>query len=515
MAGKQRNIMFIYFLIGVAIAGLIGVQTYWIYSGIRLQNMLLERSLKEDLQRAMHQMEEDTYCFSLNSKALVKHGEGIYIIKQKWAGGKFLGPESGGYLDTLNLYNVFYGRDTIFMNDKTVFFGESPSATLDVALKFRFSEFYPRLQGLDTLSYNTQNLTKDNYRDKLANKFTIDQIMDMQELDSLVKQSLINNNLDTVYGMGIKRTGTDQYEYIKPGTDAKLLSTANIKTTFLNDNRLTNPYEVALYIPGAFKTILGSMSAIVISSVIIIIFLVVSYIRFMRTMLKQKRLSEMKSTFINNITHEFRTPITNISLAVENWRDTANRNHRFYMDIIEEENRQMERNVEQILQIATLEDPAAPQRVARIDICELILETVNCFEIQLLTTGGSIEYRLNGSSHIVGNEDQLRNVLHNLLDNAIKYRMGPPAITIATYNAKNFFVLQVTDNGIGIPQEVQKYIFDRFYRGHVGDRHDVKGFGLGLSYVKYIIDMHKGKIAVKSKAGKGTQFTIYLPENLT
>jgi two-component system phosphate regulon sensor histidine kinase PhoR len=184
------------------------------------------------------------------------------------------------------------------------------------------------------------------------------------------------------------------------------------------------------------------------------------------------------------------------------------------MSIIDEENKHIERNVEQILQLATLENTNGKNRFEKTDIHKLILEAINAFNMQLQNTGGEIITEFNAAApYILCNRDQIKNMLQNLIDNAIKYRESEPRITIATYLTAHSFVIQVEDNGIGMSSDTQKYIFERFYRGHSGDRHDVKGFGLGLSYVKYIVDAHKGEIHVKSKPGKGTKFTIYLPQN--
>lgn len=513
MVFKKWKIKLLYVFAGLIIAGLVGVQVYWITNSIKFKKATLERNLVEDLGNAVKYAEEQTYCFSYNSKAYVKNGEGVYIIKQKWDNGNFLGPENGGYLDTLNLYNVFYHKnDTIFINDKA-FIDNTYPATLEVTLKLSFPEFYENKKRFDSSMYNVSNLTDKNYWEILTNKFTVDEIINMTLLDSLIKNTLARNDLDTAYEAGIRKEGQFAFEYLMPGSQPKHLAGTDIKTTFLKSNNFNKPYELLLYVPGSFTSILDSMSVMMVSSVLIIIFLIISYVYFVRTILRQRELSDMKTTFINNITHEFRTPITNINLAIDNWREAGNRKNGYYVDIIEEENRHMERNVEQILQIATIEYPVTDKKFISVNMHRLIEETAEMFEIQLINNDGRIEYKFhNNDPHIEGNGEQLKNMIHNLIDNAIKYRNGAPYIVIATYDTSNNFVMQVDDNGVGMPPEVQKDIFKRFYRGYHGDKHDVKGFGLGLSYVKYIVDIHNGEIHVRSRQGKGTSFTIYLPK---
>ncbi|MBZ0100259.1 MAG: HAMP domain-containing histidine kinase, partial [Taibaiella sp.] len=259
--------------------------------------------------------------------------------------------------------------------------------------------------------------------------------------------------------------------------------------------------------------IVKSLSVMMVSSVIIILLLVLAFIYFVRTIINQEKLSEMKNIFINNITHEFRTPITNINLAIENWRDTR-KNTDFYYDIIEEENHHLEKNVEQILQLATLKHNGLKTAYTQVNMHDIIRKTIDCFKMQLNNVKGTVTLNLHAANPLLyADEREMQNMMMNMVDNAIKYSKAPPEIKISTYEEAQQFVIEVEDKGIGISPQVQKHIFDRFYRYTKGDRHDVKGFGLGLSYVKHIIDSHQGEIQVRSKQDKGTTFTIYLPKN--
>lgn len=510
---------YLYYLIGVILAGLIAIQVYWISSSIRLQKKAVDRILKEDFNNIVHEVEEDAYCFSFYSKAYLKRGEGVYIVRQKFRDGKFLGPHEGGYLDTLDMYNLFYmgkdGKDTVFDKERSITFSNMP-ATVDVSLKFSFvGDNNPRIRRTDSNSFDISGLTKSNFKQVLSNKFKIDEAIDVELLDELIVKALKKNKLDTVYEAGIKKEGERNYEYLKPGSNVRNLSKSAIKVSFLN-NRFNKPYVLMVHVPDAFHSAIRSMAVMMVSSFIIMLILIWSYAYFIRTIMKQRRLSEMKNTFINNITHEFRTPITNINLAVENWRNMPEKG-KGYLNIIEEENKHMERNVEQILQLATLEHTNGHSRYAfsNVNMHGLIMETAETFRIQLERAGGNMLYNFNASrAWVRGDAMQLKYLMHNLIDNAIKYRGKNLEITISTYNTGQQFSFEVADNGIGMSAETQKYIFTKFYRGNTGDRHDVKGFGLGLSYVKHIVDMHKGEIYVRSKLGKGTKFIICLPENI-
>jgi len=513
-AMKKRNTVYLFYLIGFVIAGLVGVQLYWINNSIHAQKATIERSLKEDMESVVKQVEDDAYCFTYFSKAFVKKGEGVYLIKQKWADGKFVGPDKGGYIDTLNLYNLFpTAKDSVFINDKTVWF-EQYAATVDVTMRFSFTGMNPNIKRNDTASYQINNISGENFRQVLANKFRIDEAINVKLLNELIVDVLKKNKLDTVYSAGIRKENEKNFEYLTTAADQQLLESSSIKTKLLED-KFNKPYELLLYVPDTFASVVRSLMLMLVSSIVIILILVIAFIYFIRTILSQARLSTMKNIFINNITHEFRTPITNINLAVENWRDNP-ANSDVYLGIIEEENKHIERNVEQILELAVLEADVNKQQFSKVNAMQLISDAVRAFDIQIQDIDGMISIHNNASSaYVYGNEQQLKNMLQNLIDNAIKYRSNNNlVITISTFDTGSHFVLQVEDNGIGMNAETQKYIFNRFFRGNTGDRHDVKGFGLGMSYVKHIVDAHEGEINIRSKLGMGTRITIYLPKTL-
>ncbi len=508
---KQRNL---FFIVGIVIVSLIGVQLYWMATGIRLQKLAAERNLKNELNNVIKEEEESAYCFYLYSKAYIKKDEGIYILKQQYKDKKFIAPPVG-YIDTLSLYNVFYfqkgqRKDTVF--DKDNFLAFQTPATVDIALKFKLVAPGVHVKRIDTNSYKLPNVNMASFRQALNNSQSLDELIDPDDLDSVIKETLKKNDFDTVYEMGIKRVGSDKYEYLHGGTIPAHLAKSFVKISMLGDN-FNKPYELFLYMEDPTGHSIRSMLVVMISSIAIIIVLVVSYAYFVKTILDQKKLSEMKSMFINNITHEFNTPITNINLAAENWRH-AGAGNPLYVDIIEEENRRMQNNVEQMLQLAAIEHTRPDAFPDRVEINELVKETLNAFAIQLEKIKAVVECRFAPNLWLYGDRRLLGKMLHNLIDNAIKYSKENLVLTISTSEAEGRVVIELQDNGIGMSEETMKYMFERFYRGDKSDRHDVKGFGIGLSYVQYIVDAHRGTIQVRSKKGIGTKFTIFLPKNL-
>lgn len=249
---------------------------------------------------------------------------------------------------------------------------------------------------------------------------------------------------------------------------------------------------------------------------IFIVIVVLIFFGFtINVMMRQKRLSEVKTDFINNMTHELKTPISTIGLSAEMiMRTTIDDPEKLqqYASIIFKENKRLEHQVERVLNVAKMDKDKLSLKKEPFDMHELLDEAKDNFEFNQMETGGQIELELN-AAHFEINVDpvHLSNVVYNLMDNAVKYCDKSPEIKLKTQSDKRWFTLEISDNGIGIRREDIKMIFDKFYRVPTGNRHDVKGFGLGLYYVKLIIEEHGGQILVKSTVGKGTSFIVRLP----
>jgi len=232
--------------------------------------------------------------------------------------------------------------------------------------------------------------------------------------------------------------------------------------------------------------------------------------------LRQKRISDIKSDFINNMTHEFKTPIATISLAVDAINNPKtlvdNNNVLYYTGIIKEENNRMNAQVENVLKMSLLDKHDIDLNIEKCDVHDITKSLIRNIELQVESKNGSIEAILDAKDHTcLIDKTHFTNALENILDNAIKYSTENPEIIIKTSSNSNEFLLSVQDHGIGMSKDVQKKIFEKFYRQTTGNIHNVKGFGLGLSYVKAIITAFKGKITVESQSGTGSTFTIRIP----
>lgn len=280
-----------------------------------------------------------------------------------------------------------------------------------------------------------------------------------------------------------------------------------------------NGFELKLVFPKKEQFIVEEMGAPFIASVILIVVVLVLFWRTVLSLMKEKRISEHTTDFLNNMTHEFKTPLTNIALAGKMIVKDAGLKHedkiRHYTGIILEENEKLRLQVEQVLSMTALERGEIPLQRTELDFHQLIGDAVKCMSVQIEHKEGSLKLNLEAERSVVlGDRTHLVNAFCNLVDNALKYSREKPELSIQTSNSDSHLVAVVSDKGIGIKEEHQKKVFDKFFRVPTGDVHDVKGFGLGLAYIKKIVELHGGTIGLWSDPHgqeKGTTFTITLP----
>lgn len=277
------------------------------------------------------------------------------------------------------------------------------------------------------------------------------------------------------------------------------------------------PDEVlAVVIPDYKKIVLGEMRAMIAGAIFFTLVIIAAFYVTVNALVRQKKLSEIKNDFINNMTHEFKTPLATISLAVDALRNekvVQDRNKsEYFTGIIKEENKRMNKQVETILQASLLDRQEQQLNLRALHAHVIIQEAMENFHLQLEGKGGRAELQLNAKNDLIlADEVHFMNIITNLIDNAVKYSKENLVIRITTHGTAKNLIIRIEDNGIGMSKETQRRIFEKFYRAHTGNLHNVKGFGLGLSYVKTIVDAHQGKIKVDSIVGKGTNFTLEFP----
>ena len=358
-----------------------------------------------------------------------------------------------------------------------------------------------------------------------VNQFKVDiiQELDPYYLETLLKKALYNQNIHEDFTFGIYDCFTNQLTFSKlyKFNDDSLYTLVNNNIIGLDSARLklkNDGHYFTVFFPNVQNKL--PQNTVFLSPWIYIstiVFLVLIFFGFsLATIIKQKRLSEVITDFINNMTHELKTPIATISLSSEMIMrletDDDLEKAKKYAGIIFKENKRLETQVERVLNISTLDTENTTLNKKSLDFHELLVEVKDTFDFNQLANGGKILIENNASVFTIQADPiHITNVVYNLLDNAVKYCTTKPFISITTKNERNYLVIEIKDNGIGIRKEDLKMIFDKFYRVSTGNIHDIKGFGLGLFYVKLIINEHNGSIDVKSKLGEGSAFTIKLP----
>jgi two-component system phosphate regulon sensor histidine kinase PhoR len=358
-----------------------------------------------------------------------------------------------------------------------------------------------------------------------VNQFKVDiiQELDPYYLETLLKKALYNQNIHEDFTFGIYDCFTNQLTFSKlyKFTDDSLYTLVNNNIIGLDSARLklkNDGHYFTVFFPNVQNKL--PQNTVFLSPwvyISTIVFLVLIFFGFsLATIIKQKRLSEVITDFINNMTHELKTPIATISLSSEMIMrletDDDLEKAKKYAGIIFKENKRLETQVERVLNISTLDTENTTLNKKSLDFHELLVEVKDTFDFNQLANGGKILIENNASIFTIQADPiHITNVVYNLLDNAVKYCTTKPFISITTKNERNYLVIEIKDNGIGIRKEDLKMIFDKFYRVSTGNIHDIKGFGLGLFYVKLIINEHNGSIDVKSKIGEGSTFIIKLP----
>jgi two-component system phosphate regulon sensor histidine kinase PhoR len=278
-------------------------------------------------------------------------------------------------------------------------------------------------------------------------------------------------------------------------------------------------YEHMILIIPDFKTqVWQSITWIIVGAAIFNLIIIAAFYLALRTIINQRKLNAIKSDFINNMTHELKTPLATISLAVDalkNEKVFADKERmQYFSGIIKDENKRMNKHVETILQAGLMDRQDIRMNIAPVHIHQLLPKVLENFKLQLQEKNGTAELLLNAKCDLIlADETHITNLISNLIDNALKYskEKEPLHLAITTHSTSKSLVMQFADNGIGMSKETVKRVFEKFYRAHTGNIHNVKGFGLGMSYVKTIVDAHKGKIKVDSTLGKGSCFTLELP----
>ncbi len=367
-------------------------------------------------------------------------------------------------------------------------------------------------------SFHERNVFTRNiqYQLEMANR-PIEQRINANFLEQLLMHEFRNNGIDLDFEYVVKSYNR--------GEEKTIFSSNNYKKSrnkehqiplFTNDIVSQKPNYLKVYFPKAQKQIFSETGVMVVPTAILVLLIVGIFSYTILIIVRQKKLSMVKNDFINNMTHELKTPISTISLASQMLRDssvnTAPSSLERISGVIFEESKRLSNQVEKVLQMAIFNEGRLKMKFKSFNFSEVVQQVVQSFEIRVSSSGGTLKLTENTQlNNIYGDQVHITNVLFNLLDNAVKYSKDAPEIEVSTENKNDQLLVSIKDSGIGIAKEHQKQIFERFFRVPTGNVHDVKGFGLGLHYVSKIVEAHKGTIKVESAVNKGTLFTISFP----
>lgn len=340
--------------------------------------------------------------------------------------------------------------------------------------------------------------------------------LDTAQVRQLFRNQLNERGIEQRFELAIVEDAKDLIPLTKI-LDTVGLVTNGIQAKLFPADILGKDNFLIVNFPEKRRYILQQIWIPLISSLLFLGIVIFCFVYAIRVIIMQKKLSEIKNDFINNMTHEFKTPIATVSLAVEALQDPAFASQdsfrKRYLNIIKDENKRLGTQVEKVLQAATLDKEELKLKLEQVDLLEIVKKIKSQFSLQVENKGGKISLENTAIDTVMqGDAFHIAHIINNLLDNALKYTPTNPTIFIKLWEERNMLCVSVKDNGVGMSKEAIKKIFEKFYRVPTGNIHDVKGFGLGLAYVKTMVEAHQGQVTVSSDLGKGSTFTIKLPK---
>lgn len=519
--GKKMFVLIVV-LMSISLIGIIAVQLYWINNAVESKKQQFKNDVQKSLgsvaerisEKEERQIEIQIKDF-IDSKKLANNAQiKNYLIQQ---------------IDTTNNRKITFGTTILeenfeipldFLDNETIIF-KRVSGKKDFSQTSYIKDNDNIFKTPDEKKYSFTGRMK-RYDDFQISELTkeyksinpLNKRVSNRELNETIKDELSKRNIHLDFKYGV---------YTIDGLATKLKSgyyTINKKDSYtyplLYDSDDKLEHILHLTFPTKNEHILSGISGILLLSLFFIFIIIIAFSSSLFQLIKQKKISEIKTDFINNMTHEFKTPIATINLALDSIKNPKiiNDSEKVirYINMIRDENKRMHTQVENVLRISRLEKNQLDISKETIDIHDTIEDAISHVSLLINDKKGSVKTHFQAiTPEISGNEFHLTNVLVNILENGIKYTDGAPVIDVYTESTNKFFIVKIKDQGIGMSKSVQKHVFDKFYREQKGNVHDVKGHGLGLAYVKEIVDKHHGTVFVESEKGIGSIFTVKLP----
>jgi len=524
---------------GIALAGLIGVQTYWIHNAYTIK----EEQFDQLVYTTVNRIVEDVQSYEVMQlireidmpypfqRYFRPQGMQISLLDSIIARKKQLGtpqlrisnddknvfwnnavrnywqPQGGFVQQNLIQFNAQFND-----NSSTMRFSGSTSMLLMPPPTMSFEERRARRRMLfETMDARLQQ-----------SDYTLEDRIDSESLDYIIRSEMSKSDIQlpyeyAVFGQDCKMNEKDctkkiyQSENFNPKKENEIFRAS----LFPFDWFESQPYYLNIYFPKQGNYLFKSIGFMSVSSGVFTLVVILTFAATIFQMLRQKKITSIRTDFVNNVTHELKTPISTISLASQMLNDKTipneSKNYDHLSAVIGDESKRLSQQVEKILQMAIFDRGKLMIKFKELDVNELANTVVRNMSLQIKNKNGQIVKNLDAENSVAEvDEVHFTNVIFNLIDNAIKYSNGSPDITISTTDTPGGLSISIQDNGIGISKADQKRIFDQFYRVSTGNVHNVKGFGLGLAYVKNVVKAHNGTLEVESEPGNGTRFTIFL-----
>jgi len=520
---SKKFFILIIALMTVSLIGIIVVQIYWINSSIEIREKQFSNNVKFSLAKVSENIQHREFNDMYKKYAFV-------IDTVKKADKQVIRNFFYSQIDTVTNETFVFSQRVLEKNYKipTNIFGNT-NDTLVFKSIFRREQkklFKNRIGSKDIKNISPERrlmrigrltkLEKSLYETEFLNissRTPIYQRVSKNEIRSNLDNELKDHGIKTRFEFGIYSEGLATK--VRSRNFKLHVGKSYVVPLFVQDDG-SSKYQLFVSFPNKKEYIISTISKILILAVFFIFVIILAFASSLYQMIRQKQISEIKTEFINNMTHEFKTPIATINLALDAIKNPKiiNENEKVlkYVNMIREENKRMHHQVENVLRISKLEKNQLEIIKETVDMQEVINDAISHVKLMINDKGGSIKTHFGAHQNLIkGNKFHLTNVTINILDNAIKYSSKEPDINIFTENKDSSLVVKIVDKGIGMSKNTKKQVFDKFYREQKGNIHNVKGHGLGLSYVKKIIENHQGKVSIESEKEKGSTFIVKLP----
>ncbi|MFY0599883.1 MAG: HAMP domain-containing histidine kinase [Cyclobacteriaceae bacterium] len=500
---KVAAIRWIIAVMAFGLIGLIGFQLYWIDEVVSANEEAFKRDVLEALQTVSEKLEKQETLYEVYNQFQFSFGSNIpSAVRQSQSQGLKI------ISDTIYDENGF----TAVFDFQSVegFFEQHNGANRQITEQQLWVD-----QQMEKLNRKSE-MVFEVLENVLVPNRSISNRFHPKQLDSLLQNEFENKGIDINFEYGVISSLQNRFVHLTNTRVKNELVGSELKASLFPNDLIGDHNWLVVDFPEKESFLLRKIWMTMASSGFLILVIASTFGYSIHTIMRQKKLSEMKNDFVNNMTHELKTPIATISLAAEALNDKdiiqlEDMRDR-YLKVISEENSRLGEQVERVLNIAALDKRDFSLNLEEMNLHDLIEEAMDKTMIQVDKKGGSLKAILEaGHTSVEVDKTHLTNIIFNLLDNANKYSPEAPHITIRTRSDQESISCTIQDHGIGMSKEAQKHIFEKFYRVHTGNVHDVKGFGLGLAYVKSMIEAHHGNIVVDSELGKGSKFTFTLP----